>query len=98
MKAKRLPRTKKLFGFLILTISFMMLCLIGMAQTVTTDKLDYAPGEVVWISGSGWQPGEQVSLLIMNLTYDDLNLLPHYAEWFVTADASGDFTSSWDVT
>ena len=30
--------------------------------TVTTDKNDYAPFETVTISGSGWQPGEEVSL------------------------------------
>jgi hypothetical protein len=28
--------------------------------TVTTDKDDYAPGEYVKISGTGWEPGERV--------------------------------------
>ena len=32
--------------------------------TVKTDKDDYLPGEVVTITGSGWQPGETVSLKI----------------------------------
>src|SRR5207247_1168756 len=31
--------------------------------TVKTDKDDYAPGEVVTITGSGWQPFETVTLL-----------------------------------
>jgi len=31
--------------------------------TIKTDKDDYAPGEVAVITGSGWQPGEQVTLL-----------------------------------
>ncbi|WP_439882832.1 YDG domain-containing protein [Pontibacter sp. MBLB2868] len=30
------------------------------AQTVTTDKDDYSPGEYVIITGTGWEPGEQV--------------------------------------
>ena len=32
--------------------------------TVKTDKTDYAPGEVVTITGSGWQPGETVTLTL----------------------------------
>jgi hypothetical protein len=32
--------------------------------TITTDKDDYYPGETVFISGSGWGPGETVSLLL----------------------------------
>lgn len=32
--------------------------------TVKTDKDDYAPGETVTITGSGWQPGETVQLKI----------------------------------
>jgi hypothetical protein len=30
--------------------------------TVQTDKEDYAPGETVTITGSGWEPGETVSM------------------------------------
>ncbi len=32
----------------------------GYAQTVATDKDDYAPGEYVIITGTGWKPGEKV--------------------------------------
>ena len=31
--------------------------------TIKTDKDDYAPGELAVITGSGWQPGEEVTLL-----------------------------------
>jgi hypothetical protein len=34
------------------------------AATISTDKLDYAPGEVVIITGSGWMPGETVSMIL----------------------------------
>jgi hypothetical protein len=33
--------------------------------TVTTDKLDYLPGETVIISGAGWEPGETVKLTLV---------------------------------
>jgi len=33
------------------------------AATVTTDKLDYAPGTPVIVSGTGWQPNEVVTIM-----------------------------------
>ena len=33
--------------------------------TVKTDKADYAPGTIVTITGSGWQPGETVTLTLV---------------------------------
>ena len=38
----------------------------AMAQsaTVMTDQADYAPGTIVTITGSGWQPGETVTALV----------------------------------
>ncbi len=32
--------------------------------TLKTDKADYAPGEIVTFTGSGWQPGETVRLTV----------------------------------
>ena len=34
------------------------------AATVTTDRFDYAPGEIVTITGRGWQPNETVWMLL----------------------------------
>jgi YDG domain/Kelch motif/Galactose oxidase, central domain len=44
--------------------------LFGFA-TVKTDKADYAPGEVVTITGSGWQPGETVTLTLVESPLED---------------------------
>src|SRR5690554_29667 len=97
----------KKWSFLVpLTTLFMLLSVMSYAQetqtvynpVVTTDKLDYAPGETVYITGSRWHAGEEVSLLVMNLTYPELNFLPHYEEWFVKADEDGNFEAWWDVT
>src|SRR3989442_12404717 len=60
------------------------------AATVKTDKEDYAPGEVVTITGSGWQPGEAVTLEL----HEDLD---HDADTdqtlTTTADSSGNILS-----
>ena len=53
------------------------------AATVTTDKTDYAPGETVVITGTGWQPGETVDL---NVHRDNDNP----PDTWLTAVADGD--------
>ena len=56
--------------------------------TVTTDKADYAPGETVVISGTGWTANQEVALHI-----DDSNGV---ARWdaSVTADGAGNISNS----
>ena len=54
--------------------------------TVKTDKDDYAPGETVVITGTGWQPGETVTLLLQE------DVSPPFHEdftLFATADENG---------
>ena len=58
-----------------------ILCIIVLAvasaafgePTVSTDKENYSPGEVVVITGTGWLPGEAVSLSF----YADSTEIPH---------------------
>src|SRR5215203_2969735 len=38
--------------------------------TIDTDRDDYSPGQIVQISGSGWQPGETVRLEVDYKTVD----------------------------
>src|SRR5215208_2915656 len=62
------------------------------APTIQSDKADYAPGELVTLTGGGWQPGESVNIKV-NDTYG--------ASWSrnvdVTADASGNVTDSFNL-
>jgi hypothetical protein len=51
---------------------------------LATDKDDYAPGEVVWLSGSGWKPGEEVNIWVV-----DSNGWEYKAT--LTADVNGRF-------
>jgi hypothetical protein len=59
--------------------------------TIKTDKDDYAPGQHALITGTGWQPGEQVTLTFQEdpAVHDDYVLT-------VTADDQGNIsTSEW---
>src|SRR5688572_28036628 len=56
--------------------------------TVTTDKLDYQPGEYVIITGSGWTPGETVTLHFDETPVPATCLLSH--DLTAVADANGD--------
>ncbi len=62
------------------------------APTIQSDKADYAPGELVTLTGGGWQPGESVHINV-NDTYG--------ATWSrnvdVIGDASGNITDSFNL-
>jgi hypothetical protein len=54
--------------------------------TVKTDKDDYAPGEIVTITGGGWEPQDSVMLTLHEINNPD----PHPDRvWIVTADDNG---------
>ncbi|WPR70277.1 MBG domain-containing protein [Flavobacterium sp. NG2] len=55
-----LPTSRFLFIVFFIANLFVVNSVFGQA-TVTTDKDDYAPGEYVIITGTGWSPGETVS-------------------------------------
>ena len=57
--------------------------------TVKTDKNDYAPGEVVTITGSGWQPGETVALTLI-----ESPLLDTHPPMTAVADANGNIVNT----
>ena len=57
--------------------------------TLKTDKDDYAPGEPALITGSGWQPGEEVTLVFQ----EDPAVHPDY---MLTLTANGEGNISHD--
>src|SRR5436309_756222 len=57
--------------------------------TVKTDKADYAPGSVATIIGSGWQPGEWVTLTLV-----EEPLIDAHPILYARADAFGQITNS----
>ena len=62
------------------------------APTITSDKPDYAPGELVTLSGTAWQPGESVHIYVN----DDWG-----SSWSrnvdVVADASGGISDQFNL-
>src|SRR5215203_7262571 len=36
----------------------------SLSPTIQSDKADYAPGELVTLTGSNWQPGESVNIVV----------------------------------
>src|SRR5882724_3894965 len=61
--------------------------------TVKTDAADYPPGTTVNITGSGWQPGETVTLTLV-----ESPLIDTHGPYTVTADANGHISDSSFVT
>src|SRR6266478_5156020 len=57
--------------------------------TVKTDKADYAPGEIVTITGSGWQPSETVTLSFL-----ESPLIDTHPNLTAVADSSGNISNS----
>ena len=64
--------------------------------TVYTDKDDYAPGEWVHITGSGWHPNEWVELTIIQI--GPFNPGYEHGSWDTQADTNGNIDTDWLVT
>src|SRR5262245_36739318 len=64
------------------------------AQTLTSDQPDYSPGNIATFTGTGFQPGETVTLVVNHFNHPaDSNIC--HAPWTVVADADGDFVATW---
>jgi hypothetical protein len=62
------------------------------APTIQSDKADYAPGELVALTGSGWQSGESV-----HISVNDQEGQTWSRDADVTADASGNISDSFNL-
>jgi hypothetical protein len=61
----------------------------GNGLSITTDKDDYQPGDTVWFTGAGWQPGDTLDIVLAD---EPLTHEPH--TWSVAVDETGGFTDS----
>lgn len=72
-----------------LVAGFALTASSALAATLTTDRSDYAPGETVTFSGSGWQPGEWVIIAL------DETPQTHDTEYVLsTADEAGNILNT----
>ena len=92
--AQTMEKPRRIFGAarcvsFALFLSFNNLVGVSLAAaqaTVQTDKADYSPGETVIVTGSGWLPGETVSL-----TFDEYPVQHEAHVLFAEADSLGSF-------
>ena len=78
---------KLLLRFAMLVMSVGMMSGVVAQATVTTDLDDYYPGQYVIITGTGWQPGETVTLHFDEEPKPSTCVLPH--DLTAVADANG---------
>ncbi|SHN19951.1 beta strand repeat-containing protein, partial [Flavobacterium xinjiangense] len=90
---------KSHFLSIVFLIANLIFASVSFGQaTVSTDLLDYPPGSTAMITGSGFQDGEYVELHVHHADGDPLGTDPQYHQpFYATADASGNFTTSWYV-
>ena len=61
--------------------------------TLTTDHEDYAPYSYVYISGTGFEPGETVNMIVVQLDPNPTS----YEPWDVVADENGNIDTTWYI-
>jgi Bacterial Ig-like domain (group 3) len=61
--------------------------------TLTTDQEDYPPFSYVYISGTGFEPGETVNMIVVELDPTQQSFEP----WDVVADDNGNIETSWYI-
>src|SRR6266480_6111508 len=61
--------------------------------TLTTNLADYPPYSYVYISGTGFEPGETVNMIVVQLSPNPAS----YEPWDVVADENGNIETTWYV-
>jgi hypothetical protein len=91
-RARALARLGTSFAFVALTGA------IASAQSVTTDKLDYLPGDTVLINGTGFHRYEWVTLQVVHIPESPCCSTGNgHLPWTTYTDDLGSFADSWYV-
>jgi hypothetical protein len=61
----------------------------GDGLSITTDKDDYQPGDTVWFTGAGWQPGDTLDIVLAD---EPVTHEPH--TWWIPVNDVGGFRDS----
>jgi hypothetical protein len=90
--------SRLLRSLLFILLAFTVSSTAFSQATIKTDLLDYPPGSTAIITGTGWQPGETVTLQVLHQGDDGYGTDEQYHQPFTTiADANGNVSSSWWV-
>jgi hypothetical protein len=82
--------------FAALMLSSVFAAQANAAATLTSDKDDYAPGEPAVLTGSGFNAGEMVEVQVVHVDGTPEGGESH-GSWYVQADGSGSFSTTWIV-
>ena len=80
-----------------LLLSLATVSFVQAQATLTSDQQDYPPGSTVTLTGSSFQAGETVTLQVTHVGDGDNETSGAHAPWDVTANADGNFTTTWLV-
>jgi len=84
--------------FILFAITLTSVNVFSQSATIATDQPDYAPGSTAIITGSGFTPGETVTLQVLHdPTGGDDATDPSHQPFTTVADANGNVSSSWYV-
>src|SRR6185437_10078974 len=90
--------TLRLLFLTLFAITLSSVTVFSQTATIATDQSDYAPGSTAIITGTGFQPGETVTLQVLHdPTGGDDATSPAHQPWTVVADANGNVNSFWLV-
>ena len=81
-----------LLAFAVVMLIFPAMAFAQAAPTIQSDKDDYAPGELVTLTGGNWQPGESIHIYVND---DDGQTWSRDVD--VTADQSGNITDQFNL-
>src|ERR1035437_4942584 len=87
--------------FLVIALGLILTSFVSafaQTATITTDKLDYPPGSVVTITGTGFQHEEPVKLQVLHFDINgDNDTSAAHKPWVVNADINGNVSATWTV-
>src|SRR5262245_29865501 len=93
-----MKKTPALLTAIIIALIFLISVSSSAQPAIHTDKEDYSPGETVLVAGSGFQPGESVTLQVLHDgAAGDNETSGAHAPRYTTADENGNLTSTWIV-
>ena len=94
---KHLNPARNIFYFSLLLL-FSAYLNTAFAQTLTSDKNDYPPGDTAILTGSGFSFGEPVTLQVLhNDMMGGIDSIEAHQPWEVISDSLGNFTTIWYV-
>ncbi|MEO8516966.1 MAG: HYR domain-containing protein, partial [Flavobacterium sp.] len=83
-------------NIVITIVTFFTVLGVFSQATLVSNQSDYSPGSTAIFTGNGFQPGENVKVQVLHA--DELpNSGEDHGLWFVTADESGSFVTTWHV-